>query len=161
MTYNYERKYEMQCPFLRACGLERGEAWQLRVGDVIWHDGCLCVHIREYRYLDRVVITEHIAPVVPGQEEAVLRLVAGRATQERVFSRPALPVPSRHVMYSLRRQYARALYLSYDPGRRLPGSAKREILSPRDYDEAAARKVAAAMGRPGANPVDLMRWYVL
>jgi hypothetical protein len=157
MTYNYERKYEMQCPFLRACGLERGEAWQLWVGDVIWHEGCLCVHIREYRYLDRVVITEHIAPVVPGQEEAVLRLVAGRAPEEQVFSRPALPVPSWRVVYSLRRQYARALYLSYDPGRKLPGPGKREITSPRDYDEEAARKVAAAVGRPDVDPEELMR----
>ena len=32
MTYKYERKYPTQCPFLRACGLERGEAWLLQVG---------------------------------------------------------------------------------------------------------------------------------
>lgn len=161
MTYKYERKYPAQCPFLRACGLDRGEAWQLQVGDIIWRDGRLCVHIREYRSLDRVVITEHIAPVVPGQEQAILLLVEGRAPHERVFSHPALPVPTRHVMYSLRRHYARALYLSYDPQRKLPGPAKREIASPRDYDEEAARKVAAAMGRPNADPKDLMRWYVL
>ena len=77
MTYKYERKYPVQCPFLRATGLDRGEAWQLQVGDIIWRDGCLCVHIREYRYLDQVVITEHLAPVVPGQEQAVLQLVEG------------------------------------------------------------------------------------
>lgn len=107
------------------------------------------------------MITEHLAPVVPGQEQAVLHLVEGRAPQECVFSRPALPVPTRHVMYSLRRHYARALYLSYDPHRKLPGPGKREIRSPRDYDEEAARKVAAAMGRPNADPVNLMRWHVL
>ena len=161
MTYNYERKYPTQCPFLRACGLERDEAWHLRVGDVIWRDGHLCVHIRENRSLDRVVITEHIAPVVPGQEQAVLRLVEGRAPEERVFSRPVLPVPSWRVMYALRRQYVRALYLSYDPGRRLPGPGKREIRSPRDYDEMAARRVAAALGQPNADLERLVRWDIL
>lgn len=35
MTYTYERKYPAQCPFLRATGLDRGEAWQLQVGDII------------------------------------------------------------------------------------------------------------------------------
>jgi hypothetical protein len=161
MTYKYERKYPAQCPFLRATGLDLGEAWLLQVGDIIWRDGRLCVHIREYRSLDQVVITERIAPVVPGQVQAVLRLVEGRAPQEQVFSRPALPVPTRHVMYSLRRHYARALYLSYDPQRKLPGPAKREITSPREYDEEAARKIAAALGRPDTDPVVLMRWYVL
>ena len=99
--------------------------------------------------------------MVPGQEQAVLRLIEGRVPEERVFRDLALPVPSLRIMYTLRRQYGRALYLSYDPGRRLPGPGKREITSPRDYDEEAARKVVAALGRPEADPVDLMRWYVL
>ncbi len=161
MTYQYERKYPAQCPFLRATGLDQGEAWQLKVGDVIWRDGHLCIHVKEFRWHEQVLIAERIAPVVPGQEQAVLRLVEGRAPEERVFRDLALPVPSWRVVYTLRRQYGRALYLSYDPGRRLPGPGKREIMSPRDYDAAAARKVAAAMGRPEADPVDLMRWYVL
>lgn len=161
MTYKYESKYPVQCPFLRASGLKAGEAWQLKVRDVIWLDGRLCIHVREVRWHEQVHIAERIAPVVPGQEQAVLRLVEGRAPEERVFRDRALLVPSRRIMYTLRRRYARALYLLYDPGRRLPGPGKREITSPRDYDEAAARKVAAAMGRPEADPVDLMRWYVL
>jgi hypothetical protein len=161
MTYKYERKYPTQCPFLRATGLDHCEAWLLQVGDVIWRDGRLYVHVKEYRIHDWVRAVEHIAPVVPGREQAVLHLVEGRALEERVFHRPALPVPSWRVMYTLRRQYGRALYLAYDPGRRLPGPGKREITSPRDYDEEAARKVAAAMGRPNADPEDLMRWYVL
>lgn len=161
MIYKYERKYPTQCPFLRATGLDRGEAWQLQVGDVIGRDGCFYVHVKEYRVRDWVCTAEHLAPVVPGREQAVLRLVAGRAPEERVFGDLALPLPTRRVMYSLRRHYARALYLSYDPNRKLPGPGKREISSPRDYDEEAARKVAAAMGRPNADPEDLMRWYVL
>lgn len=161
MTYKYEKKYPMQCPFLRATGLDGGEAWQLKVGDVIWRDGRLCIHVREVRWHEQAHIDERIAPVVPGQEQAVLRLVEGRAPEERVFRDRALLVPSRRIMYTLRRRYARALYLSYDPGRRLPGPGKREISSPRDYDEEAARKVAAALGRPDADPKDLMRWCVL
>ena len=161
MTYKYERKYPAQCPFLRAAGLDQGEAWQLQVGDVIWRDGHLCVHVKEYRVHEWVRTAEHIAPVIPGQEQAVLRLVEGRAPEERVFSRPALPVPSWRVIYSLRRQYARALYLSYEPGRKLPGPAKREITSPRDYDEGAARKVAAAVGRPDLDLELLVRAYIL
>src|SRR6266852_2582025 len=126
MTYQYERKYPMQCPFLRATGLDGGEAWQLQVGDVVWHDGRLSVHVKEYRVRDWVRTAEHLAPVVPGREQAVLRLVEGRPPEERVFGGLALPLPTRRVMYSLRRQYARALYLYYDPSRRLrgPGSAK-------------------------------------
>ncbi len=161
MTYKYERKYPTQCPFLRATGLNRGEAWQLQVGDVIWRDEHLYVHVKELRVRDWVRTAEHLASVVPGQEQAVLRLVEGCAPEERVFGGLALPLPTRRVMYSLRRHYARALYLSYDPGRKLPGPGKREITSPRDYDEAAARKVAAALGRPDADPENLMRWYVL
>ena len=161
MTYKYERKYPTQCPFLRATGLDRGEAWQLQVRDVIWRDGHLSVHVKEFRVRDWVRIAEHIAPVVPGQEPSVLRLVEGRAPEERVFSRPALPVPSWRVVYSLRRHYARALYLSFDPGRRLPGPGKREITSPRDYDEEAARKVAAALGHPDADLEKLVRWDIL
>ncbi len=161
MTYKYERKYPTQCPFLRATGLDHCEAWLLRVGDVIWRDGRLYVHVKEYRIHDWVRVVEHSVPVVPGREQAVLRLVEGRTLEERVFHRPALPVPPWKVIYTLRRQYGRALYLEYDPGRRLPGPSKRAITSPRDYDEEAARKVAAAMGRPEADPADLMRWYVL
>jgi hypothetical protein len=161
MTYKYEKKYPLQCPFLRASGLKSGEAWQLKVRDVVWLDGGLCIHVREVRWREQIHIAEHIAPVVPGQEQAVLRLVEGRGPEERVFRDRALLVPSRRIMYTLRRRYARALYLSYDPGRKLPGPAKREITSPRDYDETAARKVAAALGRPEADPAELMRWYVL
>lgn len=161
MTYQYERKYKAQCPFLRACGLDEDEAWRLQVEDVTWRDGHLCIRVKEHRVRERVCTAEHIAPVIPGQEQAVLRLVAGHAPEAKVFSRPTLPVPPWRVVDSLRRQYARALYLLYDPGRRLPGPAKREIVSPRDYDEEAARKVAAAVGCPAADPMDLMRWYVL
>ncbi len=161
MTYQYERKYPMQCPFLRATGLDGGEAWQLQVGDVVWHDGRLSVHVKEYRVRDWVRTAEHLAPVVPGREQAVLRLVEGRPPEERVFGGLALPLPTRRVMYSLRRQYARALYLYYDPSRRLPGPGKREISSPRDYDEEAARKVAAALGHPDADLKTLMRWDIL
>jgi len=161
MTYQYERKYEAQCPFLRACGLDEVEAWLLQVEDVTWRDGHLCIRVKELRERERIRTVEHIAPVIPGQEQAILRLVAGRAPEARVFSRPTLPVPPWGVVDTLRRQYARALYLLYDPGRRLPGPAKREILSPRDYDEAAARKVAAAMGRPDLDLEYLVRTYVL
>jgi hypothetical protein len=92
---------------------------------------------------------------------SALCLVAGRAPEERVFGGLALPLPTRRVMYSLRRQYARALYLYFDPGRRLPGPGKREISSPRDYDEAAARMIAAAVGRPSLDLETLVRWYIL
>ena len=161
MTYKYERKYPTQCPFLRATGLAHYQAWLLQVGDVVWRNGRLYVHVKEYRIHDWVRAVEHIAPVVIGQEQVVWRLVKGRALEERVFHRPALPVPPWRVIYTLRRQYGRALYLEYDPGRRLPGPGKRAITSPRDYDEAAARKVTIAMGRPEADPMNLMRWYVL
>ena len=161
MTYKYESKYPFQCPFLRASGLKAGEAWQLKVGDVFWLDGRLSVHVREFRWQGQLLTAERVAPVVPGQEQAVLRLVEGRAPEERVFRDRALRVPSRRTLYTLRRQYGRALYLAYDPDRRLPGPAKREITSPRDYDETAARKVAAALGRPEADAAHVMRRYVL
>lgn len=160
MTCKYESKYPLQCSFLRATGIEKSEARRLMVGDVIWHDG-LCIRVREERRHGRIIIHERIAPVVPGQEQAVLRLVGGRAQQERVFRGLVLPIPPWRVIYALRRQYARALYLSYDPGRRLPGPTKHEITSPQDYDASAARRVAAALGLPEDDPVHLMRWYVL
>ena len=161
MTYRYESNYPLQCPFLRATGLKTGEAWRLKVGDVTWRDGRLYIHVKDARWQAQIHIAEHLAPVIPGQEQTVLRLVAGRAPEELVFRDRALRVPPRRVVYTLRRQYGRALYLAYDPGRRLPGPAKREILSPRDFDEEAAKKVAAALGRPETDPADLMRWYVL
>lgn len=161
MTYQYERTYEAQCPFLRACGLDEDEAWRLQGEDVTWRDGHLCLRVKEHRERERIRTAEHIAPVLPGQEQAVLRLITGHAPEARVFRRPTLPVPPWRVVDTLRRQYARALYLLYDPGRRLPGPAKREIVSPRDYDEAAARKVAAAMGRSDLELEYLVRTYIL
>lgn len=161
MTYKYERKYPLQCPFLRATGLKGGEAWRLKVGDVVWLDGGLSVHVREFWWQEQLLTAERSVPVVPRREQAVLRLVEGRGPEERVFRDRALRVPPRRTLYTLRRQYGRALYLAFDPGRRLPGPAKREITSPRDYDETAARKVAAALGRPEADPADVMRQYVL
>ena len=161
MTYQYENKYPVQCPFLRASGLKKGEAWRLKVGDVLWLDGGLSVHVREFQWQGQLLTAERSVPVVPGQEQAVLRLVEGRSPEERVFRDRALRVPPWRTLYTLRRQYGRALYLAYDPDRRLPGPAKREITSPRDYDEEAARKVAAALGRPEADPADVIRRYVL
>jgi len=72
----------------------------LQIGDVVWRDGRLYVHVKEYRIHDWVRTVEHIAPVVIGQEQAVWRLVKGRALEERVFHRPALPVPPWRVIYT-------------------------------------------------------------
>jgi len=79
-------------------------------------------------------------PVLPGCEQDVLAVVAGRDPDERIFAH----LPDTEVQ-DLRRAYAQKLYLHYaGPGWALPPTDRR--LRPTDYDWEAVERVSKALG---------------
>lgn len=122
--------------FIQATGLRREEVNRLLVGDIITlPGGQVQVHVRNGKGGK-----ERKAPVIPGREQYVLMVIAGRNPEAKLF-----PPISKHLFpHVLRRQYAQALYLHYAPGRTLPPATGR--LKPSDYDKAAALRVSEALG---------------
>lgn len=143
------RNWQREIAFLQACGLRRAEALALRVQDIqTFSDGHVVVHVRRGKGgRSREV------PVLPGHEQAVLAVVAGRGPEEQAIER----LPVRLDVHSFRRAYAQALYLYYAPGRTLPPPHGR--LKPSDYDEAAARLTSEALGhsRPSVALIHYLR----
>jgi integrase len=121
--------------FLQATGLRRHEVRALRCCDVFCQDGKLFVHVRSGKGgLERDV------PMLPGHEEEVLALIAGRDPNTLVFER----IPKHMDVHSYRREYAQALYLQCSPGRSLPPPTGR--LKRGDYDVEAVLQVSQALG---------------
>jgi integrase len=121
--------------FLQATGLRRHELRALHCRDIFYQDGKLLVQVISGKGgLARKV------PVLPGHEEEVLAVSAGRDPDEAAFSR----IPKHMDVHSYRREYAQALYLSYAPGRSLPPAPGR--LKRSDYDREAAERVSVALG---------------
>ncbi len=121
--------------FQRAVGLRRRELARLIVADIAYHgQGQLMVHVRNGKGGKT-----RDAVVLPGHEQDVLSVVAGRKPEELVF----VHLPDTE-MHSLRREYAQALYLHYAPGRELPPTTGR--LRSSDYDLEAVLKVSQALG---------------
>ena len=121
--------------FLHAAGLRWHEVRRLRCRDIVTRQGELQVHVVKGKGG-----RERYAPVLPGCEQRVLAIVAGRDPADVVFPR----IPGHMDVHDYRREYAQALYLHYAPGRTLPPANGR--LRPQDYDRAAAERVSAALG---------------
>lgn len=83
---------------------------------------------------------EREVPVLPGNEQDVLSMVAGRDPDEHVFARIAKNLD----VHSQRRLYAQALYLHYAPGWELPPAEGR--LKRGNYDRDAVSRVSQALG---------------
>ncbi len=149
-------RWETESNFLRACWLDRLEARCLFVRDVGWKEGRLYVFVRKIVIKGRVLGGERVVPVVPGREHAVLRMIEGRDPEERVFTH----LPRRREFCTLRRQYGQGLYRSSAPGRKLPAPNKRHLSSPDDYDEAAAKEVAKALGRSDLDIDHVVRFSI-
>lgn len=121
--------------FEQACGLRRSELARLTVADV-HHDeqGRLMVHVCNGKGGK-----ERFVPALPGYEQSLLALVAGREPDERVFDH----IPKHMDVHAYRRQYAQALYQFYaDCELPLPGARLRQS----DYDLAAVQRVSWALG---------------
>ena len=134
---------------LQATGLRRQEARDLHCRDIHQHqDSTITVHVTS----GKGGKTRDI-PVLPGREQDVLAVVAGRAPEEKVFP----PIPTRIDVHSYRREYAQALYLYYAPAdHQLPPPTGR--LRPQDYDRGAARRVSVALGH---NRIDVIARHYL
>jgi integrase len=134
--------------FERACGLRRSELARLTVADVYHNDqGQLVVHVRNGKGGK-----EREVPVLPGHEQDILALVAGRKPEERVFDH----IPKHMDVHALRREYAQALYLYHASKDELPPGTGR--LRHADYDLHAAQRVSWALGH---NRIDVvMRHYL-
>ena len=121
--------------FQHATGLRKDELKRILVSDIYYNDqGRLVAHVRNGKGGK-----EREAPVLPGHEQDVLSVVEGRAPDERIFSH----IPDTE-MHSLRREYAKALYLLHAPGWALPPTERR--LRPTDYDQVAVHIVSRALG---------------
>jgi len=133
--------------FARACGLRRSELRRLRVEDILRDEqGRLVVQVQRGKGGKA-----RRAPVLPGYEQEILAVVAGRPVDERVFAR--LPDTDIH---ALRREYAQALYLSSTGGAALPPPTGR--LRRADYDLEAVRQVSRALGH---NRLDIVLAHYL
>jgi hypothetical protein len=91
-------------------------------------------------------------PVLPGREQDVLSVKAGRGADDLVFPR----IPKHLDVHSYRREFAQSLYLSHAPGRALPSPTGR--LKASDYDRSAAQRVTEALGH---NRVDVVLRHYL
>lgn len=122
--------------FLGATGLRRSEVRDLRIKEIYYgHDGGLLVFVRNGKGG-----REREAPVLPGQEQAVLEVIAGRDPDEHVFDRIAKNLD----VHSQRRAYAQALYLYHAPGWELPPAEGR--LKRGSYNRDAVSRVSQALG---------------
>ncbi len=121
--------------FEQACGLRRSELARLTVADVYYNvQDQLVVHV-----LSGKGGKEREVPALPGHEQDVLTLAAGRKPEERVFDH----IPKHMDVHAYRREYAQALYLSL-ADRELPPPGKQ--LRRSDYDLNAVQRVSWALG---------------
>ena len=122
--------------FQRAVGLRRSELKRVLVRNVYRdRQGQLVAYVRCGKGGK-----EREAEVLPGQEQHILSMIAGRKPDERIFTH--LPDTDLH---ALRREYAQALYLYYaGPGWQLPPTDRR--LRPTDYDPDAIDRVSKTLG---------------
>jgi len=142
------RNWQREITFLHACGLRRSEALALLVADVQHAaDGRVVIQVRRGKGGRARTV-----PVLPGCEQDVLSVVAGRGPDEQVLKR----LPVRLDVHAIRRAYAQALYRHYAPDRELPPSTGR--LTPEDYDAQAARNVSEALGH--RRPEIVLRHYI-
>jgi integrase len=134
--------------FLRATGLRRREARDLRVSDISQdHGGQLLVSIdngKGGKVRD--------VPVLPGHEQDVLQVTKGRDPESLVFDH----IPKALRVHAIRREYAQSFYLHYAPGRDLPSVTGR--LKRSDYDRDAVQRVSWALGH---NRVDVVLRHYL
>lgn len=134
--------------FEQACGLRRSELARLTVADVYYNvQSQLVVHV-----LNGKGGKEREVPTLPGHEQDVLTLTAGRKPEERVFDH----IPKHMDVHAYRREYAQALYLLL-ADRELPPSGKHLWQS--EYDLSAVQRISWALGH---NRLDVvLRHYLL
>ena len=121
--------------FERAVGLRKNELRRILVKEIREVDGTLFAYVSRGKGGKAREV-----PVLPGCEQAILSVIAGRNPDERIFPR----LPDTEVQ-DLRREYAQQLYLHYTgPGWTLPPTDRR--LRPSDYDPLAVEKVSKALG---------------
>ena len=138
--------------FLQATGLRRNELRALCARDICRDDpdypGQLVVKVANGKGGKARTV-----PALPGREADVLATIPGCDDPEAlVFAR----IPKHLDVHSYRREYAKALYLHYAPGRDLPPTGGR--LKRSEYDRDAAQQVSWALGH---NRVDVvLRHYI-
>ena len=136
--------------FLKATGLRRDELKMLKVSNIIDHD--LVIGGPAVFVANGKGGKARMVPALPGQEQAVLSVKVGRASDDLVFPR----IPKHLDVHSYRREYAQALYLYHAPDWSLPSPTGR--LRASDYDRNAAQRVTEALGH---NRVDVvLRHYI-
>lgn len=146
--YFQPKNWQPLLHFLHATGLRRSEVGALVCSDVDTDtDGRVWVHVRSGKGG-----RPRDVPVLPGHEDAVCAVVAGREPDERVFAR----IPGHLDVHSYRRLFAQALYLFHAQGRPLPPAQGR--LKRTDYDRAAAEQVTHALGH---NRIDVVLRHYL
>ncbi|HEX6800644.1 MAG TPA: site-specific integrase, partial [Ktedonobacterales bacterium] len=122
--------------FLNATGLRRSEVTHIHVRDVYDDaEGRLRVAVKGKGGKWRTV------PVLEEHADAVRALIAGRAPEERLFSR----IPSHLDIHAVRRRFAQETYRRASGGRPLP-SQVRTRLAKGAVDPAAVRQVSEALG---------------
>ncbi|HEY8744925.1 MAG TPA: integrase, partial [Chloroflexota bacterium] len=120
--------------FLQATGLRRREVTMLQVVDVGQFGDQVEIHVRNGKGgRERRVLA------LPGAEDAVRAVVAGKAPEARVFDH----IPSALDVHSYRRGYAQALY-RWKSGRELPPATGR--LPAQSYDPKAVELVSHNLG---------------
>jgi integrase len=140
--------WQSHIAFALATGLRRSELRDLRIRDIFYdHDGTLIVHV-----VNGKGGREREVRVLPGKEEDVLAVIAGRDPNQRVFT----SIPKHMDVHSYRRLFAQALYLYHAPGWELPPTTGR--LKPSDYHRPAAEKVSIALGHSRVSVV--LRHYI-
>jgi len=126
--------YQQLVAFLQATGLRRREAAVLQVLDVGQFGDQVEVHVRNGKGG-----RERRVQALPGAEDAVRAVVAGKAPEARVFDH----IPSAFDVHSYRRGYAQALY-RWASGRELPPASGR--LPAHSYDPKAVGMVSRNLG---------------
>lgn len=126
--------------FLDATGLRRSEVARVHVRDVYDDEaGRLHVAVKGKGGKWRAV------PVLEEHAEAVRALIAGRAPEERLFSR----IPSHLDVHARRRRFAQDTYRDASGGRDPPPTAG--LLRAGAVDPAAVRHVSRALGHDRAD----------
>jgi len=139
-------KHEDLVAFCRAVGPRRRELAALTVGAVGQDEGGLTVEIANGKGGKKRTV-----PVLPGHEDAVIAVIAGRDPRELIFK----SVPVRIDVHSYRREYAQALYT--EAGRRvLPSPHGR--LDMATVDRERALYVSRALGH---NRIDVVLRHYL
>jgi integrase len=125
-----------QVAFAQATGLRRSELRDLRIRDVSRReDGQLSVHVKNGkggRARD--------VPVLSAYEQEILAIIAGRPSDERIFT----SIPKQMPVHTYRRASAQERYLEHASGYTLPPTSGR--LGSQDYDHEAVQEVSRCLG---------------